>query len=398
MTKISNEELVKKAITAADTLASSGKLNAAQSDRFIDYVIDETMLKGNARIHRFRNESLEIDKIGIGKRVTVPKVEATDPGIRRTATTSKITLTPSELMTPFEISDNFAELNIQGDDIKDSLVRMFATQTGNDIEEMFITGNKLGPAVLQGDIIDGGSTTQYIKDGFLGLQDGWQLLADSANLVDAGGDNIGLSIFSQALRKLPTKFRRNTKNLRWFMSPNLAQIYYEKFSTRATAAGDAASQGDTPPPFGIKIVPVPLWDLNSKIVEHVVLNGTTAVALKYKNFTNVIVTPSTLASTPTTPYVDATDYNLVASAGTIARDAGGSIGDGDTVKVTYSSPPQLILTHMNNFVIGIGRDVRIEKDRDIFASNDQYAITTKVACEIEEVEAAVKVKNIGEGV
>ena len=65
---MSNEELVQKAVIVADDLASAGKLDDAQSDKFIDYVVDETMLKNNARVVRFRNENLKIDKIGIGRR------------------------------------------------------------------------------------------------------------------------------------------------------------------------------------------------------------------------------------------------------------------------------------------------------------------------------------------
>jgi len=402
MGQIVNEELVheevKKAITAADDLVTGGKLNDAQSDRFIDYVIDETVLKQNARTVRFRNESLNIDKIGIGKRAAVPKAEAKDPGVRRGITTSQVTLTPSELMVPIEISDNFRELNIEGDNVTDTIIRLFATQLANDLEELYLIGDKLGPAVLEGDILDNGSTTQYVKDSYLALQDGWQKLADGGHLVDADGLNIGASVFSQALRAMPTKFRRNRKNLRFFMSPDLAQLYAEKLSTRATKGGDDAMGGKVITPFGVPIVEVPLWDFQPKQVEHVTLTGTTTVALKYKNIVDVVVLPETLADTPTTPYISGTDYTLDAAAGTITRDAGGSIGDGDVVKVTYGASPQIMLTHMNNFIVGIGRDIRIEKDRDIYKTVDQYAITAKVAVQIEETDAIVKVYNIGTGV
>src|SRR5690606_38884303 len=128
----------------------------------------------------------------------------------------------------------------EGDNIEDTVVRMMTTQTANDMEEGMINGNKLGPAALQGDLIDGGSTTQYVKDTFLGLMDGWSLLADSGNVVDAAGANIGLGVVGRAIRALPTKFRRNKAALRWFMSPDLAQLYLEKLTTRATAKGDAA--------------------------------------------------------------------------------------------------------------------------------------------------------------
>ncbi len=64
-----NQDLVKKAvITAADALAANGKLNDKQSNVFLDWVVNETSLKNNARIVRFRNENMNIDKIGIGQR------------------------------------------------------------------------------------------------------------------------------------------------------------------------------------------------------------------------------------------------------------------------------------------------------------------------------------------
>jgi hypothetical protein len=398
MANISNEELVKKAVITADALATAGKLNPAQSDRFIDYVIEETVLKDNARVVRFRNESLEIDKIGIGRRAAVPKAEASDPNVRRGVSTSKVTLQPVEVMVPFEIGDTFREINIEGDDVEDHIVRMFARQFGNDLEELYITGDKLGPAVIQSDILEGGSDTQVIVDSYLKLVNGWQKLADGAHVVDAGGQNIGLSIFSKAIRAMPTKFRRNKNQLRWFLSPDLWQLYMEKLSTRATALGDSAAGGGSQGPFGIEAVPVPLWDFEPMVVEHLVLTGTTAVALKYADVTDVVVTPSTLAGVPTTPYILTTDYVLDAAAGTIARAGAGAIGDGATVKVTYKSPPQLILTHQNNFVVGIGRDIRIEKDRDIFKGVNQYAMTAKVDVQFEELDAIVKVKNIGRGV
>jgi len=397
MSGISNEELVQKAVITADALASAGKLNPAQSDRFIDFVIDETVLKDNARIVRFRNETLEIDKIGIGKRAAVPKAEAKDPGVRRGVNTSKVTLKPSEIMVPFEVGDNFREVNIEGDAVEEHIIQMFATQLANDLEELYLIGDKLGPSQPEGDLVEGGSATDHVKDSYLALQDGWQLLADGGNIVDAAGQNIGLSLFSKAIRSMPTKFRRNKAALRWFMSPDLWQLYLEKLSTRATTLGDSAAGGGTQGPFGITAVPVPLWDFQPLTVEHVVLNGTTPVALKNAPVSNLVATPDDLGGTPTTPFILDTDYSVDEAAGIITR-IGGAIGDGDTVKATYQANPQLILTHMNNFIVGIGRDVRIEKDRDIFKGLNQYAITAKVAVEYEELSAIVKVRNIGTGV
>lgn len=396
MPDISNEELVQKAvITAADALASSGKLNPAQSNRFIDYVVDETALKDNARIVRFRNESLEIDKIGVGSRLAVPKSEARDPGIRRGVSTSKITLTPKEIMVPFEIGDTFREINIEGDSIEDHIISMMARQTANDIEELYINGNTLGPAVLEGNIIDGGSSTKYVKDSYLALHNGWLKLLDSANIVDAEAANIGLSVFGKTFRALPTKFRRVLKDLRYFMSPDLEQIYYEKLSTRATTLGDSVAGGMGHRPFGIPIVRVPLFDFLPRVVEHNTFTTGSTFALANAPVSNVVITPATLADTPTTPYAETSTYTVDYTNGVITNVSTGING---AMKITYDANPQMILTHMNNFIVGIGRDVRIEKDRDIFKGVNQYAITLKVAVQIEELTAAVKTRNIGQGV
>lgn len=398
MAHIKNEELVQKAVITADTLASTGKLNAAQADKFIDYVVDETALKDNARVVRFRNEDLDIDKIGIGTRVAVPKSEAVDPGVRRGINTSKVTLTPKEIMVPFEIGDTFREINLEGDSVENHIIKMFAKQLANDLEDLYINGNAHGPAVLESDILDGGSTTKYVKDSFLGLFDGWNEIAEGGNIADAAAANIGLSVFNQGILAMPTKFRRNRRKLRFYTSPDLAQLYMEKLATRATSAGDEAARGRGVEPFGVKIVETPLWAFRPAVTEHITLTGTTASSLANTNVTNVVVAPTTIASTPITPYVVVTDYVLDATAGTIARNGGGSISDPETVKVTYNASPQMLLTHQDNFILGIGRDIRIEKDRDIYKGVNQYAVTAKVSVNFEELTAIVKVRNIGTGV
>jgi len=397
MSKVSNEDLVQKAIIATDAIASAGKLNPAQSDKFIDYVVDESVLKNNARIIRFRNETLEIDKIGIGRRVAFPKVEAQDPGLRRGITTSKVELTPKTLIMPFEISDEFREVNIEGETIEDTIIRLMARQLSNDMEELYINGDILGPSILEGDYKDGGSTTQYVLDKYLKMFDGWLKLADSGNLYDAENKNVGLNVFGAMLRQMPTKFRRNRAALRFFMSPDLAQLYMEKLSTRATALGDSSAGGMGHKPYGVPIVEVPLLQFLAPVTKHMTLAASATVSLGYAPVNTVVVTPQTLADTPTTAYVEDTDYSIDYTAGTITNlDVG--IGDGAAIKITMTVNPLCLLTHQMNFIVGIGRDIRIEKDRDIYKGVNQYAVTAKVAVQFEEATAIVKAKNIGSGV
>lgn len=393
---ISNQELVEKAVVTTNALAAAGKLNPAQSDRFIDFVVDETMLKDNARVVRFRNETLEIDKIGIGSRVALPKAEATDPGTRRGVNTSKVVLQPREIMVPFEISDTFSDINLEGASVEEHIIQMMAKQLANDLEELYIHGDSLGPAAIEADILEGGSATDYVKDSYLGLDDGWLRNADTANIFDAAGAPVGLQSLGAMLRAMPTKFRRDKRNLRYFMSPDLWQLYLEKLSSRGTNLGDVVAGGAAHTPWGIQVVGVPLMDFLPTIVEHVTLNGTTAVNLRYKPVQDVSVLPDTLGATATTAFVNVTDYTLDETNGTLARTGGGAIGDGATVKVTYKANPQVLLTHNMNLVVGIGKDIRIERDRDIFKSVNQYAITAKVAVTFEENSAIVKGQNFSQ--
>lgn len=394
---MTNEELVQKAIITTADIASAGKLNDVQSDMFIDFVIDVTELRGSVRTVRFRNENMQIDKIGVGQRVSVPKEEAKDPGVRRGISTSKVKLTPQEVMTPFEISDNFAEHNIEGESVEDTVMRLMATQTANDLEEMLVNGDKLGPARIENDLFDGGSTTQVIKDSFMALVDGWLRLLDAGNLYDAAGANLSTKVFSGMIKKMPVKFRRTRRNLRFLMSLDLEQNWREKVSTRATAQGDAAltSSGQIPV-FGVPMVPVPLLEPEPRIVEHVTFGAhPDTQSLRYKPIgTTVYITDSALGASPVTPYVETTDYTVDRTAGTISTAAAGAVVSG-TFKVTYQSRAQIMLADYQNLILAIGRDVRIETDRDIFKGVNQFAITTKVDAQVEEVTATVKGINIG---
>ena len=397
-----NEDLVRKAVISTDAIAASGKLNPAQADKFIDFVIDITGLDKMARVVRFRNESMNIDKLGVGARVTMPAAEGRDPGYRKGVSASQVTLTPAEIMTPFEISDTFREVNLEGESVEDHIVKMMATQMGNDVEDLYINGNTVGPAVQESVVVPGGASADYVKDSYMALMNGYLKLADSGNTVDLAGAAISSNTFSKMLNALPVKFRRDKSKLRFLCSADLEQLYRERVSSRATASGDAAlASMQALTPFGVPLIPVSLMDFYAPTVEHLTFTGSgSTVNLTYGPIqaSSVVVTTSTLASTAEAPYEITSDYLVDATAGTITHVGGGDIGNTETVKVTYSAYPQLLLTHADNLIVGIGRDIRIEKDRDIFKWVNQYAITSKVAVAFEEATAMVKAYNCGNAI
>lgn len=393
---MSNAELIEKATVTTAALASAGKLNPAQSDKFLDFVFDETQMTGLSRIIRFRNEQTDIDKINVANRVAVPKAEAADPGVRRGVTTSKVTLAPKEIMVPFEVGDLFSEHAIE-QDVETHIVKMMATRLANNLEELYWDGNTTGPAALESDLFEGGSSTLYRNDSYLALFNGWLQLAESGNVVDAQNAPMSPNLLSRALNVMPNKFKRNRANLKFFSSWNHEQDFRETISSRPSQKGDSALEGDRNlNPFGVELVPISLLNPEPSYVEDSVANtdGTTATALSFAPITNLVLSSSTLGSTPEAAFILDTDYSVDEVNGTWTRLGGGVIGSGATVKATYQTAGRILLTQPSNIILAIGREIRIEKDRNIYKTVNEYAITVKVYVEFEEITSVVLVKNI----
>jgi len=402
MSKLTNKELLEKAVITTAEIAAAGRLNDAQADRFIDFVIDVTGLQGRVRVIRFRNDKLDIDKIGVGARVAVPKKEAVDPGVRRKINTSKVTLQPEEIMVPWEISDEFLSENLEGEAVEDTIMRLMATQFSNDLEELYIQGDKLGAVKFESELVDGGSATEVIVDTYLKLQDGWMKLAGLSHIVDNDGENIKHQIFSDMIVEMPSKFKRNKRNLKFFISDTTEQLFRNNLASRATGLGDTAATSEVNlRPFGIELVPLALLPQTPLITEEFSLGtGVSPVALKNKNIVAgsdilVLQTINANPKVPVTPFVNPTDYTIDNAAGTITHPGSGAISDPSDVKLSYLAESQMWLTEFRNMILGIGRDIRLERDRNIFGSVTEFAMTARVASQIEETDAVVLGINIG---
>lgn len=395
-----NKELIQKATVTTAALASAGRLNPVQSDKFLDFVFDETMLaKIGVRTVKFRNQQMIIEKLNVANRVALPAAEADDPNVRRGVTTSKITLQPVEIMVPFEISDLFKEENIEGDGGEEHIIKLMAARGANNIEELYLDGNTLGSSILESDYFEGGSTVNYRLDNYLKLMQGLHQQSEANHVYDAANADFSPKIVAGALRLMPNKFKRDIKALRLLMSWNHEHAYRENVSTRATAAGDEALTGvNKIAAFGVVMEALSLLGAEPIYVEHLVANsdGTSTTALKYAPISNLVITPITLGSAATAPFVAGAgnDYTVDASAGTWIRLAGGNIGSGATVKCTYQTAGRMILTMPSNIVIAIGRDITIERDRNIYKRVNEFAMHLKVYIIFEETDAVVQIKNV----
>lgn len=315
---MTQDELLQKALETADLIAGGGDLNPEQSDKFITYLQDLSVMVKDSRVIPMKARKRDINKIGIGQRVSLPAAEGVDPGQRKKPTFSKTVLDTVEVITPFEITYDVFEDNIEGDNLEDTIIRLFATQIAMDHEELYIMGDSAS------------------ADPYLALTDGWRKLAKTqGHLYDHQGGGVTVEILGELLDRLPEKYLRDYADLRFYVSPKFEHAYKKILGQRPTPSGDKFLLTDTPATYaGIPLTRVPMI-------------------------------PSNLAAT---------------------------IGGNPFTDLTF-----VILTLRRNLIVGVHRQMSLERDRNIFARVRQYAFTSRVDATFEEVDAVAIAENISVG-
>jgi hypothetical protein len=240
--KIAEEIALRKNLTTAN-LTSGGLLNPAQSDAFITYMFELTVLT-KLRLIRMTTPKQDIDKIGIGTRLLRKATEMTTVTDSTSFTLGKVQLITQKLVLPWDISRDTYKANIERSGIADTVQRLMAIQAGNDIEDLAING----------DVNSG--------DALLSANNGWLPLAKasaSTKQVMASGSGISKSLFSRMIKNVPNKYKTRRSELRFYAAPNVVQDYVDGLSDRETQLGDALIQeGARALVFGIPLVEVPM--------------------------------------------------------------------------------------------------------------------------------------------
>jgi hypothetical protein len=248
--KKSNRSIVRKAAVDSSVIASSGRLNPTQSDKFIDYMTDESAFLKDIRTIKMPGPEYDLDFIGVSSRIIRTGVESTEPTNQPGIETSRKKLKTTEVILPQDISLTFLEDNIERVNAEDTVARLLAQQFANDVCDLAINGDS--------------TATGTPDSAFLNIGDGFVKLAKestSAHTVDIGAsvDYKG-EVFRQILEAMPNKFKRNLGELRFYVSPSVAQAYIDQLTTRETAWADSLIQtGSLPKYKGVTIMPVEYW-------------------------------------------------------------------------------------------------------------------------------------------
>jgi hypothetical protein len=248
----SNQELIRKADMALSDLATAGKLNPEQTDRFIRTLIDQPTLLANVRTVAMGAPQMKINKIGFGSRIMRPALESTAlaDSDRVKPDLGQVVLNTSEVIAEIHIPYDVIEDNIEKGNVNvplqtgagglhQTIVDLIAERAALDLEELAISGN----------------TTS--SDSYLALQNGFLVLA-TANVVNIGAAFDKPAVKS-ALKTMPTRYLRNRAALQHFVSVDNETEIRDQYGSRQTALGDQQIQGILPVYiFGSKITPVAL--------------------------------------------------------------------------------------------------------------------------------------------
>lgn len=248
---IDPQQLLSKTIN--ETNLPNSVLNRKQADRFIDLVIDHSVLLKNIRTRKVDHAKGEINKLNLGAIVT----EGANVGLTsvstRTPSESKVEYDTVKYRSAFDLVTDFVEDNIEGGGIRDTLLNMFSKRIAIDLELAAIEGDS---SLTTGD-------AQTDSNNLLGANDGFIKIFDddvpAANKLDANNTASSKKLFHDAKRKIPIRFRVAQPDYRWLVSPSVHDKWELDTSSRATDAGDAALFGAViSRPYGIPLFEVPL--------------------------------------------------------------------------------------------------------------------------------------------
>lgn len=338
---------IKKALISIPTLT----LDPEEADRFLDYVVDQSVLKNNARIIRMPRSEKRIRALGLGtERVLYPHDQFDTSKYKKEFIQNTITLKTTKFRGCVIIYDDDLEdiLPIESDrEFTDHIIRMVTADIANQLAECYWIADTHGVGGFAADDIrsklDG---WRYIISHSGAGQEYENDVTGSAKLLDATSDfDIAGTIaeqaaaepwnwefkFSKAKKSMPSiyKSKGGMAALRYLCSDQVVDDFIDALAKRSTILGDQAILGaEKGLKFGqVPIVPIPLM-------------------------------PTSL-------------------------DAAGKIGAGSYTDVA--------LTHYKNFIIGLQREIKLETERQASDEANYFFYSMRTDVTMENVNAVVMI-------
>ena len=271
------------AMTSFDVSTNEGGvLNPEQSRQFIDYIFDEMVLANDGRRVVMRANTMELDKVRVGSRLVAKATQAEDTGSNSAPAFTKVELTTTKFRLDYELSTESLEDNIEGEQLEDHIVRLMATQFGNDLEDIAINGRPASSGDGSYNNTLAGFYRQTLDATYAGAHEAAAASATMTNIwesspesADGSTTTLGLDAIEAIYNALPRKFKARRQDLKFYMnSKHLSELLSElrnigtvpdMVATRVIdgvipqVGGPSGSQYLI---FGLPVVEVPLYPDN----------------------------------------------------------------------------------------------------------------------------------------
>lgn len=343
-------------------------LLADEADKFIELVWDQSILKKNARLVKMSSSKKNIRQIGIGTtRILHPEAYFTTSGYKKEFVNNDITLNTEELRACVVIKDSDLEdINVgTAAQFKAQLMSMVTKKLANELDEIYWIADKESLSGFED------TDARSVLNGFRYQLDhsqadeayendvtGKTIILDASNTVTAKAASYNYVTkqaiverndeepfdteykFDKMVQYLPSEYKMDgLTNFRFFVNDQIAQNFTSQIIERSTALGDKVLTGEIPLRYGvIPIVQMPLMPTKMKIkpddVQH--------------------------------EYLYTADGNLT----------------------------DCVLTHWQNFVIGIQTEIQFEAERSAADRATYFFYTIRTDCAMEDVHAAVLLKRL----
>lgn len=261
---------------------AGGVLNPEQSRQFIDYIFDEMVLANDGRRVVMRANTMEVDKVRVGSRLVAKATQAEDTGANSAPAFTKIELTTTKFRLDYELSTESLEDNIEGQQLEDHIVRLMATQFGNDLEDIAINGRPASSGNGTYNNTLNGFIRQTLDTSYTGAHEAAAAAATMTSIWEATPDSgdgsvstLSLEAIEAVYNALPRKFKARRQDLKFYMnSKHLQELISalravgsvpEQVATRVIdgvlpqIGGPAGAQYMI---FGLPVLEVPLYPDN----------------------------------------------------------------------------------------------------------------------------------------
>lgn len=246
-----NRSILEKAeLALADIAGNNGILQTAQAQRFIRLLVKESKVMGMATVTPLRAPKQLINKTRFTSRVLRRGQEGTAlaDADRSKPAFSFVEHDAQLFKAEVRITDEILEDNIEGDQLRQTVMSTLAERIATDMDEVIVQG-------------DTAST-----DDFLAAFDGILALATS-NVVNAGVQTLNKGILRDMLKTMPSEWLRNKGAMRFLTSVDAEIDYRDSLSDRMTMLGDQAlaaigSESAVVGYSGVPVIDIPLFPEN----------------------------------------------------------------------------------------------------------------------------------------